>query len=535
MASFASAASMADTKTSDDGSASDNTHLANDSVPQSLKVATWNVASVNKNPFEYWIDDPEFSALMKTYEELITTPKENDVPIINLFRQEMFEELMEACRTRDDVTEANISFVRSRWTELQSKLIVSGFIKDKSIADRRLTSQPDLATNTIDIGRASFCRPTVMNMYDRDLKTIPEWWSQWKTFMFDTDIGTGETPYKLLVPYKKSKYPAISVEEEKHIIPLQCLYLAIYDAITVQLMNIASPEGKWTGIKQKSIQYFMNKVGSQIQIILSRDCDVFCLQEVSSSLLAAMQADDDLNIRFHIASPVKFNTKTNQNSLILLNKKRYNDITEITASVVDQVSSVVDGDLMLVEVSNNGIKQLFGSFHGDSDGKSTPLVMKKIAELFKGEGNVIIGMDANTTKTGGKFPVSTFMEQISGLGFSNWTTVPITTVVNPRTYAQPQASKATLHLNLGKDNGEPKDHIIYMGPFSVVDTEVINNTDGSYDDNRKMVTETWPSDHFMVVVDLGPLKGGGNRKSKRKRNRKTQRRRRKSNRKKNRR
>jgi len=44
-------------------------------------VATWNIAAINNNPFEYWIthDDADYNALMEGVQSFIDQPGERDL------------------------------------------------------------------------------------------------------------------------------------------------------------------------------------------------------------------------------------------------------------------------------------------------------------------------------------------------------------------------------------------------------------------------------------------------------------------------
>jgi len=48
-----------------------------------LRVATWNVAAVNNNPFEYFIThhDPAYNELMADFEAFIDSPGDGDVTV----------------------------------------------------------------------------------------------------------------------------------------------------------------------------------------------------------------------------------------------------------------------------------------------------------------------------------------------------------------------------------------------------------------------------------------------------------------------
>ncbi len=67
-----------------------------------LFACTWNVSSMNNNPFEYWVThpDPVYDRLMQGVQKMIEVPAE-DIPIHQIFTDEMFSELrleMDACR-----------------------------------------------------------------------------------------------------------------------------------------------------------------------------------------------------------------------------------------------------------------------------------------------------------------------------------------------------------------------------------------------------------------------------------------------------
>jgi hypothetical protein len=110
---------------------------------------------------------------------------------------------------------------------------------------------PDRVTNTINTGdQGVLCRPTVINCYDGDLGSSPKWWAAWKSFIFSkqlllADGSTAPTrPVQMLQPIKRSKYPALTEEEEAISLPLQTLSQAIFDAILVHIVNTVSPNGR---------------------------------------------------------------------------------------------------------------------------------------------------------------------------------------------------------------------------------------------------------------------------------------------------
>ena len=60
-----------------------------------LHIASWNMAAINNNPFEYWItyDDADYNHLMQKVQEFINDPGENDVAVASVFTQEMFNQV----------------------------------------------------------------------------------------------------------------------------------------------------------------------------------------------------------------------------------------------------------------------------------------------------------------------------------------------------------------------------------------------------------------------------------------------------------
>ena len=259
----------------------------------SLKVVSWNIAAINNNPFEYWIthDDPDYLRLMNDVQaramrtpcaalassnpahaahvashtprahnrpilraqRFIDDPADRDVPVSEVFTQEMWAELR---RRMGDAGWAGVDATAERWSnDLSRRKIISGFLKDAGIGDKRLASMPDRVTNTIrtaDGGKAS--RPTVISSYTGDMGTRSAWWAAWLAFHFDQPLTTAgkdgkagepKVPAAMLSKIKQSKYPALTAEEEAMSIPLQLLCEAIFDAVLLHIVSACSPDGKW--------------------------------------------------------------------------------------------------------------------------------------------------------------------------------------------------------------------------------------------------------------------------------------------------
>ena len=59
-----------------------------------LQIASWNVAAINNNPFEYWITYNEpYEKLMSDVEVFLEAPGDRDVPVSHVFDESMFSQL----------------------------------------------------------------------------------------------------------------------------------------------------------------------------------------------------------------------------------------------------------------------------------------------------------------------------------------------------------------------------------------------------------------------------------------------------------
>ena len=187
----------------------------------SLSVATWNVAAINNNPFEYWIThhDAAYNTLMADVQQFVDEPGDRDVAVKEVFSEAMFKELVKAMEAAGW---DGLDVVKRVWKDdYRSRKIVSGFLKDGTLGKKRLASMPDRVTNTINAYRAKTgeakpaYRPTVINCYEGDLGDMDKWWANWKAFLFETTVvlSPGAAPvavHSMLNPIKRSKYPALA-------------------------------------------------------------------------------------------------------------------------------------------------------------------------------------------------------------------------------------------------------------------------------------------------------------------------------------
>jgi len=92
-----------------------------------LTVATWNIAAINNNPFEYWItmeENPAYEQLMVNVEKFLEDPQDKDVAVSQVFTEDMFTKL------DSQLTKVGWTSVRPYWEEdFKDRKIVSQFMK----------------------------------------------------------------------------------------------------------------------------------------------------------------------------------------------------------------------------------------------------------------------------------------------------------------------------------------------------------------------------------------------------------------------
>merc|ERR1711865_868645 len=212
-------------------------------------------------------------------------------------------------------------------SDLKQRPIVSGFLKDKDIGSKRFISMPDRFTNTIntaDSTNGPVCRPAVINNFTGDLSGTQAWWAQWKAFMFETPLTVHtkkglveQLPCQMLSKISRSKYPALSEEEERISLPLQTLCLALFDATMIHMLNTLSPGGEWLTIKRRLFdELFVKKQARTLEVLQTdryRACDLVFLQEVAANFVGTL-AGSSLATSHHLLAPEKLDAKRDQNS-----------------------------------------------------------------------------------------------------------------------------------------------------------------------------------------------------------------------------
>ncbi len=507
------------------------------SAGRKLSVTTWNIAAINNNPFEYWItykQNPAYEKLMIDIENFLENPGDKDIPVSNVFTEEMFAQLDKR------LTGVGWKSVRSYWEEdFRNRKIVSGFLKDKTLGSKRLASMPDRITNTINVkGKPDqVFRPTVINMYAGDLSTLDMWWKAWEKFMFDDKLKIQgkngvekKIPYEMLQIIKKSKYPEITDQEQLDSLPLQTMCGAIFDAILVHMMNtVTTSPSVWQDLKHTMVENLnKKKVPHTLEILENSysDADIITLQEVSSSFID-MARSSKLGKTFHIIAPAELDAVRDQNSVIFLKKELFpsGHSLEITKSVEAAFPAgvkvpVAAGDILAVTATNKfGLQLVVASFHGDTNGLATKPVVEATVKAIRSDPTLqdhklIFGMDANTyehAKPGKQQDVLDFADDYLSLGLTScWGDKPNPsnyTTYNARTYLQPQLNKACKSTEKRqKGDVNPKDFIVFpKGDFTVLKTWKDNTGRKVYEEDMAFPTLEFPSDHGLLSTVLDPV------------------------------
>jgi len=512
-----------------------NGMMAMKAAGRRLNIATWNIAAINNNPFEYWItmkDNPKYEQLMVDVEHFLDNPGDKDLRVDEVFTPKMYQDLDHR------MNKAGWPSIQPYWDDDFSKRkIISEFMKDDLLGSKRLISMLDRITNTINVdGKPEpVCRPTVINMYEGDLSSMDQWWSEWTKFIFDVplNIKTKEgvqqiLPQDMIGPIKKSKYPDITEEEEKVSLPLQTLCGAIFDAILVHMMNTVSTPEEWQPLKRTIVEQLNRmKVPHTMQILESTyiAMDIITLQEVSSAFIDQAKGGA-FGQKFHVIAPADMDATRDQNSVVCLNKETFpggatSEITSLVKEAFPEGASVpvANGDILAITTSNTeGVPFVVASFHGDTNGLATKPVTDAIAKAMATDSHLvshrlIFGLDANTYehfKPGKQQDVMDYGKNYVSHGLTScWGDVPQKgnyTTYNARTYLQPQLNKACKSdQKRVKGDVNPKDFILFnKKDFEVVTTWKDNTGQKTYIEDMAFPTLEFPSDHGILATTIQP-------------------------------
>jgi hypothetical protein len=507
------------------------------SGPYSYNIATWNIAAINNNPFEYWVSYPDssYNEFMQDVEQLLADSN-FDVCVNEIFTEKMFLELIQELSLLGVCKLDELSVM---WTsDFSKRRAISGFLKDPLIGEKRLTSLPDRITNTINLmDGTKICRPSVINAYDGcSLSSIENWWEVWKEFMFRTSVKvcshksqecTPQLISSLIGQIHRNKYPAVTIYEQAISIPLQILCLAILDSIflyvVISVSSKANSSNSWESIRRVLSHSLIHGKDDRVCAIIAdsyKDTDVFFLQEATAALVRTVSQHTELSKKFLVLLPEKMDGKRDQNSIILVDRQRFRASTslEVTQTVAEYVEGnfLEPGDLLAVSIEDTrGDKWLLVSFHGDSNGLSThPTLLgchQAHLDAFQNH-RLLAGIDANTRSHGH----DRFHRGVADLRrlladkcmVSVWDDVDdpfIKTTCSARTSLQTQLHKAVAHHHrFSAATVSLKDWILtYAAHVETISPPLRDNTGArEYVDAQVLPTTDFPSDHAIVSATI---------------------------------
>jgi hypothetical protein len=249
------------------------------------------------------------------------------------------------------------------------------YILSVPVANKRLISGPDRHTSEFvtDDG-AVHNRPSVVtNSALRGavrIDSLMEFVKSWCKFM-------KTHKHARVGPLKRSKYPALTKEEEEHSIHLQLLHLFVYDCVMYWIVQQVTSQASFDMAMQGAVSLREEWQDTQwlaVQDVVSRSTVVF-LQECGPTLLS----------RLHGAYKCICNG-TDGTVIILASSCFSTKKVEIV---------LWDGEFCIIKVLHHDYGPMYlSSFHGDSDGHLTLPAIKKFASLTS-DFPAVMGMDAN--------------------------------------------------------------------------------------------------------------------------------------------
>jgi hypothetical protein len=377
---------------------------------------------------------------------------------------------------------------------------------------------PDRMTSTLktDIGTIIY-RPSPISGYQCDICDITVWWEQWKTFMFRTPVlvkgVVAPSVFAILETIPRSKYPALSENEEELSIPLQTLCLAIFDSALIFLLSHVMSSA-WQPLKwslHKAL--YEDKVSSCVSILQRHysAADIIFIQEASEAFASKVWTCLD----HFVMRPGHMDGKRSQMSVILLRRARFSESScrDVTDEVLQRLKCVERGDLCVAEALEEGTGRphLLVSFHGDSSGRATCPVLTVVHALVQERYPahvVVLGLDANTACTSA-LDAARFGEHLRSLGLSAcWTDAEaphVWTTFSARTFLQPQLQKAVGHAQvLDRGNMHLKDWVLFYAAQLASAGADRDNTGGAGFEERVIPSHAFPSDHAIVRASLWP-------------------------------
>ncbi|KAF4735548.1 hypothetical protein FOZ62_016014 [Perkinsus olseni] len=453
--------------------------------PTPIKLATWNIGSVQTNPLEFADDsDHRFTHFLAEFQSHANALEASGSTIgdilVETFPFSVRSSLVDNYRA---LGLASPESSAEAFDFLARLKVWSGFLASQNIGDSRIISWPDRFTNVVGNGR---CRPSMISCYTEELFPSKVWLDSWIRFMADAHIPTlSVEKYNIASPYREN-YRAFSV-----------VGLAVFDSLLIAIAERTSVDwrdmrlGRIGCVSQRP-QQLVNYVA---QHLLGAE-DVIMLQEVSDDIQNRILSVDEAGGYELIAESNSSGAK--QRSVILIKKGCGLEI-DVDASerareamrAEGERQGLASGDLSVAVVSTpNDPPLLLASFHGDTNGRLTIPTLKVFSSLGL---PLLAGVDANcyANPTSGNLAVVDFLKAVTDTGLYH--TQPLTTTRNLRTPLQAQSAKT----NVLDQN--PKDYILLTNAGMTIEK---SSVDDGGSGGQSLPNLHFPSDHAIVKAEI---------------------------------
>jgi len=164
---------------------------------------------------------------------------------------------------------------------------------------------------------------------------------------------------------------------------------------------------------------------------------------------------------------------------------------------------MIPGDCCVLRCVIDAKTVFLGSFHADSDGRTTLPFMEAFISRCYGQ-QYLLGVDANAhaIPDKNKLGIDQIREKMAKLGAESCWPEDVWTTFKARTYIQEQFQKAVRkrHLHEKSDKG-PKDHILFSKEAACLSVARDTTGEGRFVD-MPIPTVGFPSDHCIVEAEV---------------------------------
>lgn len=485
-----------------------------------ISVMSWNVASVNANPFEYWMKKYSeiYDKFMTKIDKLLDTRQRGQSErqellnsdqlcdfkkIEDYFNNETINNIISEVKTTLNYNNDVYNQVLEYYNKNLKSVKIIDVLHNKLYVDSRMYSHPDkeLSKNTKNP------RPALTTTYEDStvFNDLNKWQKAWTKHVITKKNIKAITDWP-----DQSKAPLIEgmTPEMRNI--LGVLFLFFYDAsfiIAKQLTKTSTAE--FNELRNDIIDNLVkSKTKNTCQIIHDNNCDIVFLQEVGHDLKRLLKSQS------------KFKIYDSKETCILIHRNINDHVTN-----VELINNLFNEkfDICALRCKINNYDYVLASFHADGKGKQTPIFLNKLSNILTDSNLLIAGMDANCVWNDyGKAPDNVKINEIleifenenfiNAVKFENISDKTKRAIYNTtnkaRTFFQAQTDKAVSIDEVDENSDKnPKDHI-FVKDLQVLkwskmpygkDPMLLN---GPMLSNGPMPSKEFPSDHAIIEADI---------------------------------